>query len=490
MIPRVLIAAPTSGSGKTMLTCGLLQWLQDHDFSPRSFKCGPDFIDPLFHRTVLGIEGRNLDAFFSEEDRIRRNLQHASGGTAVIEGVMGLYDGILGTDGKASSYEIASITRTPIVLVVNCAKPAEDSSGERLGAVERRTEKDLDRNRELAEVLRRLLEKDVRHLVRGIVCNRVPEKEMAEVCSTAKRLLQEMNRTRNEKIRLLGMIPYLPELVIESRHLGLKLPGEIEDLRGRIARMAREIDERMDMQALTALMESAVPFPGNEEKATVPLYTAVPEMAEPLTLAVARDEAFCFYYADNLESFEARGIRIREFSPLRDYELPVCDGLLLGGGYPELYAEELSRNESIRGAVRSALLSGLPSLAECGGFLYLQRDIERSDKTKYPMVGLLTGRAVNTGRLGRFGYISVEGSGLLEGLTIRGHEFHYYDTDDNGSDAVARKPGNGKTWSCMHLGKDHAWGFPHLYYPSCPSFVDRFCAQMQIYRERTHSERL
>ena len=116
-------------------------------------------------------------------------------------------------------------------------------------------------------------------------------------------------------------------------------------------------------------------------------------MAEPLTLAVARDEAFCFYYADNLESFEARGIRIREFSPLRDYELPICDGLLLGGGYPELYAEELSRNESIRGAVRSALLSGLPSLAECGGFLYLQRDIERSDKTKYPMVGLLTGRA-------------------------------------------------------------------------------------------------
>ena len=172
-----------------------------------------------------------------------------------------------------------------------------------------------------------------------------------------------------------------------------------------------------------------------------------------------------------------------------------ADGLLLGGGYPELYAEELSANTQMLDSIRAAAGSGMPSLAECGGFMLLMDELEDKDGRIFPMAGVIHGRTFHAGRLTRFGYVTVsgkpsssvtDGSGdadtLLTGLSIKGHEFHYYDSTDNGCDASAVKPGGGSRWDCIHAGKDHVWGYPHLYYPSCPGFIDRFRDAMDRYR--------
>ena len=205
-----------------------------------------------------------------------------------------------------------------------------------------------------------------------------------------------------------------------------------------------------------------------------------------LVLAVARDEAFCFYYEENLRMLERYGIRLEEFSPMYSRELPEnTAGLLLGGGYPELHAEDLSDNERMRELIRSAVAGGMPCMAECGGFMYLLDEIAGEDGAVYPMCGAIRGSSTNTGKLSRFGYVTVSGTAdtdtLISGLSIRGHEFHYYDSDNNGSDAVAVKPGSGRSWECMYAGRSLLAGYPHLYYPSCPGLISRFYDAMKQY---------
>ena len=200
---------------------------------------------------------------------------------------------------------------------------------------------------------------------------------------------------------------------------------------------------------------------------------------------------------------EKCGIRIEEFSPVYDRRLPEdADGILLGGGYPELYAEDLSDNESMKESIREAIKGGMPCLAECGGFMYLLDEMTAADGKTYPMCGVIEGSSQNTGKLGRFGYITVSGKSgtgdcagsrgeetgfapegsLLSGLSIKGHEFHYYDSDNNGEDAVAVKPGTGRSWECMHAGSTMLAGYPHLYYPSCPELIERLKDRMLEYR--------
>lgn len=476
---RVMIAAPKSGSGKTIITCGLLAWLKDRSYNVRAYKCGPDYIDPMFHRQVIGVPGGNLDTFFSDHDAIRRQVAESDSDAAVIEGVMGIYDGIAGASGTGSCYDVAKATGTPVVLVM-------DVKG--MGPT-------------MIPLIKGLLADDTECLIRGIVLNRISERYFGEIRPLIDAALSEISERRGIKTELLGGLPNLKDIRLESRHLGLMMPDEIDDLTDQVTAARNLIAENINTDRLLEIMAEAEDL----SSATGPVTPASAEENQAdsvqngriVTLAAARDEAFCFYYEENLRMLKECGINIVEFSPLYDRRLPEeADGLLLGGGYPELYAEDLSDNVSMRESIRKAVLSGMPCLAECGGFMYLLEEMADTDGNMHTMCGVLSGSSCNTGKLGRFGYITVsentdpESDGtdrasetLLSGLTVRGHEFHYYDSDNNGSDALAVKPGSGRSWECMHAGPAMLAGYPHLYYPSCPELIVRFRQKMEEYSQ-------
>ena len=439
--PRLLFAAPASGSGKTTLVCGLLRALKNRGQAVRSFKCGPDFIDPLFHETVVGVPSGTLDLFFGAEEQLRGLFcRHAARAEiSLIEGVMGYYDGLGAATDRASSYEVAKALDAPVVLVV-------DGRGQSLSALAT-----------LEGFLR--FRSDSR--IRGVIFNRMSEGVYAALKPQVKEL----------GIRPLGYVPRAPELMIESRHLGLVTPGEIEDLGQKLDALAALLERTVDMDGLLQLAAEAPAL-------TAPPATPVPPM--PSTrIAVARDEAFCFLYQDNLDLLQDYGAELLFFSPLHDAALPAgAQGLILPGGYPELYAQALSANESMRRSIRAAIQGGLPCLAECGGFLYLHRALEDMAGHAWPMVGVLDAGAYRTPRLGRFGYITLSAKAdtafLPAGESVRGHEFHYFESESCGDALRAQKPTGSRGWDCGHSRGPLLIGFPHLYYPSDPQLIERF----------------
>ncbi len=451
---RVMIAAAGSGSGKTLITCALLEVMRRRGMDMRAYKCGPDYIDPMFHRRVLGIESSNLDSFFSDRDEILDILGSHPDAHTVIEGVMGIYDGMDVSDTKGSCYEIAEITDTPVILVV-------DASGT---------------GRTVISQIKGILADDRYGLIRGIILNRISGGFYEKLLPCLKKELKDEGYDR---VEVLGGIPQTDGVGIESRHLGLKLPDEIEDIRGKIERFADAVERNCDTDGIIRLMESAPGYTCTEREKTG---SAKELNSNGPVIAVARDEAFCFYYEENIEALKRAGARIEYFSPIHDEKLPEgCRGILLGGGYPELYAEELSSNASMINAIREAVGSGMPSLAECGGFMYLHRTIKDKDNREYGLTGVIDGECTYTGHLVRFGYMQLKGTddrdikAFGRSITgIKGHEFHYYDSTDNGTDAIAIKPGTGKTWECMIAGDNRLWGFPHLYYPSCEGLAEGF----------------
>lgn len=470
-IRRIMIAAPKSGSGKTTITCGLLQIFQENGEDVSSCKCGPDYIDPMFHRQVLGIPARNLDTFFTGEDGTKKLFlkDRREGELVVMEGVMGLYDGLGGIREEGSSYHLARVTKTPVVLVV-------DAKG---------------MGRSVIPLIAGFLAYDQAHLIRGVIFNRMSPAYYGILKSLAE---EELG------IAVLGYFPENKDLQIASRHLGLCLPGELEDLQGQIRRTAEKLRETVDLSKLLQIAEEAEPLKVERTVGTSqpkkecceaageePESTGDGETMRP-RIAVARDEAFCFYYEENLRLLEQDGAELVYFSPLHDRALPEnIHGMLLGGGYPELYAGQLSENEVMRTAIREAVTGGLPTVAECGGFLYLHETLTDREGHSFPMAGVLPGKCFDTGRLVRFGYIELEEGGghfLPHGSRIRAHEFHYYDSEDNGADCTAYKPTTGRNYPCIHVGENHWYGFPHLYYPSCPEFAERFVEKATRYRQR------
>ncbi|MCR5283569.1 MAG: cobyrinate a,c-diamide synthase [Lachnospiraceae bacterium] len=480
---RLLLAAPRSGSGKTTITCALLQALLDRGLDPAGFKCGPDYIDPMFHKQVLGIESRNLDSFFAGAEGIRETLSGCPKEYAVIEGVMGLYDGTDVKSTAGSAYEIAALTQTPIILIM-------DASG--IG-------------RSVISLIKGVLADDDKGLIRGLILNRISKGFYEKL----RPVLEEEIGVLRADVTLLGYMPKQADIALPARHLGLLLPTEIADIRERIRSAAACLKEGADLDALLRIMEEA-PLLGRDQKtedrsregkdrAGVGAGTGegigedVGEdtgegSGKTLTLAVARDEAFCFYYPENLELFAKKGVRIRCFSPLRDEALPKeADGILLGGGYPELYLKELCQNKSMRRSIREAIEQGIPSLAECGGFMYLHSTITDKEGKAYEMVGAVDGDCSFAGHLVRFGYLQIEsvGSGqeknpLLESMIgMRGHEFHYYESTDSGNALVAAKPDHSGQRPCIIAAKNGVWGYPHFYYPSDPAFAACFIKRMK-----------
>ena len=456
---RIMLAAPKSGSGKTMITCGLLQALLLRGIACRSFKCGPDYIDPMFHKAVLGIDGGNLDTFFLDQESagelFLRESKEAE--ISVIEGVMGYYDGMGGDSTWASSYEVACAVKTPVVLILDCR-----------GA-----------SLSLAAVCKGFLEYRNDSRIEGVILNRISH-------VMAQRLTPQIEALG---IRVFGYLPQCDEADFSSRHLGLVLPGEVEGLKDKLIKLACKMEETVDIDGLLQLSGTAPEISlesGNEEWKEPTTY------GEKIPVGIAVDEAFCFYYQENRKMLEDMGAQLIPFSPLRDSHLPdgIC-GLILGGGYPELYLKQLSENQNMLKEIREASESHIPMLAECGGFLYLHEELESQEHDVFLMAGIIPGRAFPVGKLKRFGYIEASAKEdmpfLKKGESIRGHEFHYWDSTNNGEQMQARKPGRDVSWDCVLTRDNIMAGFPHFYYPSNPSLPKRFleaCRQVKTQQRK------
>ncbi len=452
-IARILLAAPASGSGKTTLTCALLEALRRRGKHPVSFKCGPDYIDPMFHRSVQQVPSWNLDSYFTSPDMLCSLFQdHARlGDVAVLEGVMGYYDGIRGTDGKASTHEIASLTDSPVILVVNRLK--EDET--------------------VLQQIRRVLEHREDHHIAGVLLNRMDPDRGEE--------LEEIRRS--SPIPVLGAIPDRPELTVPSRHLGLRQPQEDAEISAKIGTMADLLEQYADVDAILDIAGNAAEW-NTVEEPEFPM----PENDIPVRLAIARDEAFSFYYRENEELLQRMGAELIPFSPLHDPDIPEdTDGVLLPGGYPELWGRELAANENMKRTLRKRIGEGLPVIAECGGFLYLQKTLQ-SEGQNYEMTGVFPGTGIRSDHLVRFGYMEAEirNGGIFggKGTVLRGHEFHYLDTDCNGADLLCRKTSTGQEYDAGFCTGTVYAGFPHFYFYGCPEATAEFIRTCQCYRIR------
>ena len=454
-VPRVLFAAPRSGGGKTTVVCGMLSAMMRRGLATVGFKCGPDYIDPMFHRTVLGTPSFNLDLFFQGEgEAISLMARESRGaGVAVVEGVMGFYDGMGACDETASAYHVARATRTPVVLVV-------DGKGASLS---------------VAAVVKGFMDMRADSNIRGVILNRVSS-------SMCKMLAPAIERECG--IPLLGCLPCDAAYSLESRHLGLVSAGEVEGVREKMQLIADALEANVDVDAVLEIARSA-PAVQCEPWQTAPVVGG--SAGDAPVVAVADDEAFCFYYAENLQMLEDLGARIVRFSPLRDSELPAeADALYLGGGYPELHGPELEANASMRESVRAACESGMPVFAECGGFMYLQNSLEDLDGNPHQMAGFIDSHARYTGKLTRFGYVNLEclhGGGFSEeGEVFPAHEFHYYDSSCNGSAYRAAKPSGSRSWECFVQQGNVLAGYPHVYFPAARGFAERFVGSAAEHR--------
>ena len=469
MIPGILFAAASSGCGKTTITCGALRAWQRKGLKIKAWKCGPDYIDPMFHKQVLGIPGGNLDSFFLSKEALKAQYQQKNAGfdLTVTEGVMGYYDGLGGISTQASTYEVAQAVDVPVILIL-------DGKGASLS---------------LAAMLRGFLQYQKDSHIVGVILNRTSPMIGARL----KPVLEA------EGVKYLGCVPVSKEIQFDSRHLGLVMPEEVPQIQKQLDEIADLLEESVDLDGILELARSyAEKVENNADAGLAKCQTSqvametraagsFTESRNPLRIAVARDEAFCFYYQENMEILESLGVELIPFSPIRDHGLPESiSGVILGGGYPENYAKALSENTSMLASIRQAWEAKMPFLAECGGFLYLHRELEGSDGIFYPLAGVIPDKAWKTNRLGRFGYITLTPDHPDVCLTgeIKGHEFHYWESGDCGTCWTAKKPLSDRSWSCIHSEQGQITGFPHLYYPSAPEFAERWLETCRKWQKR------
>ncbi len=438
MSARILLTAPHSGAGKTTLTCGIVQALRQRGVSVSAYKCGSDYIDPMFHKSVLGCASHNLDGFLCEENRLRQMFaRHAQGADiCVVEGVMGYYDGLLQGGITGSSFALARTLDLPAVLIV-------PTKGMSLSAL---------------ALLEGFLQFQEDSRIVGVIFN--------QTNGAVYEMLAEACRTRwGGRVTPLGYLPTLPaSCKFESRALGLIPAQEVPRLQESMQSLAEHCEQYLDLDGLLRLAQGASHWTVAPER--------IPKLS-PVRIGIAQDEAFCFYYDDNLRRLEAMGATLCPFSPLTDAQLPPdLDGLYLGGGYPERHAQRLSENLSLRRAIAEARKEDLPTIAEGGGYLYLTQSLEG-----FPVVGAVSGESYNTHKLTRFGYLHLEAQedGLLfhKGERIPAHAFHTCDSKPLGTDLSAHKK-NGNTWRFGHHTKSLYAGFPQIHFDSRPALAHRF----------------
>lgn len=388
--PRLLIAAAGSGSGKTTVVSGLLAALRHRGLRAVGFKVGPDYIDPGHQRRAGGCPVCNLDTWLMDRGTMSalfaRSAREAD--IAVVEGVMGLYDG--GRGGISSSAEVAKLLGLPVVLVINARSMGESAAAVALGF------REYDRSVDF----------------RGVILNGLGSD------SHGKMIAEALDRAG---IPLLGALKRDEGLKLPERHLGLVPVEETAD-REHAGRVRAAVEAGVDIEALLALARSAPAL-------SVPLPPAPAPVGRGLRVAVARDAAFSFYYPDGLMALEDRGAELIFFSPLEDEVPPEADGLILGGGFPEVFAGELEANVPMRREIARRAARGLPVLAECGGLIYLSRSLTDFEGRRFEMAGVVPADCRMNKKLQAVGY--VEATALEDtilcprGTSLRGHEFHF-----------------------------------------------------------------
>jgi len=441
-IPRIMITAPTTGSGKTLITCGLLQALVNRKMNVSSFKCGPDYVDPMFHEKVIGTRSSKIDLFFTDTEiakylfcRVAENSE-----ISVIEGMMGFYDGMGATSYQGSPYDISSRFDIPAILVIDCSASCMTAIPTAMGF------RDFRKNN-----------------IKGIILNNMHP----EFYPNLKEMIE-----KEAGVKVLGYLPSVKELVIESRNLGLVMPHEIDRLKERLNRLADVMEKTTEIDEILRIANAAPDMRYDAPK--------LEQKELNVRIGVASDDCFCFIYKDNMELLRRFGADIVYFSPLNDKRLPDnIDGMIIPGGYPELYADVLTKNASMLKDIKQKIGKGMPCLAEGGGFMYLHDEMDDSSGVPRKMAGVIGGKAFRTDRLIRFGYFTVTAKkdGLIKKDTaVKGHEFHYWDSTSCGNDCVAVRPTGGGQHKCIHNTRSLFAGFPQLYYYSNPDFAYIFLA--------------
>jgi len=451
-IPRIMISALSSGSGKTTVMCGILKALKNRNVNVSACKCGPDYIDPMFHKNVLGIESRNLDGFFCDENLLKLLFYNhtLNSDITVVEGVMGYYDGVSADSCFNSSYDIARVLKIPVIIVISGKGMALTAAAVIKGIVDFKNDSNI----------------------KGVILNNVSK----NVYMTLKGVIE-----RSTGVEVIGYLPYNKEYYFDSRHLGLVSPEDLNNISEKMGKLGKIAEECIDIEKIISISKGVCCINVRNDFHNYPVQSSV-------KIGVAFDRAFCFYYRENIELLERLGCEIIYFSPIDDSKLPTeISGVIFGGGYPELYLKELNKNNNMRLSIKKSLENGMPCLAECGGFMYLHKSIRDKENNSYDMVGVIDAETFFGGKLIRFGYIDLtlnEDCFLLKkGEKIKAHEFHYWDSTDNGNLFFAKKPTSDMGWKCMKIYKNIICGFPHIFYYSNVRFAERFvkrCREWKI----------
>ncbi|HVA84126.1 MAG TPA: cobyrinate a,c-diamide synthase [Candidatus Binataceae bacterium] len=459
-IPRLLISATGSGAGKTTATIALMGALRARGMRVAAFKCGPDYLDPTYHRRAAGASSHNLDGWMMNRESVLATFARAAAGAdiAVIEGMMGLFDGAGPTSDEGSSAEIAKWLTAPVLLVV-------DTSG---------------MARTVAAVAHGFSHFDPRLELAGLICNRVGSRGHLDLL-----------RAASAEVPVLGGFPSEARLAFPERHLGLLSANNNNDksvaqpLFDAWAEMAAQW---LDLDAIVAIARSA-PMLGRLDAAQ--LWPRSDAPAPRCRIGVAYDDAFHFYYEDNLRRLEAAGAELVRFAPTREPELPRVDGLYFGGGYPEALAGELSSNRAMIDAVRGFAERGGPIYAECGGLMYLSDGIRTLEGRTWPMVGLVAGEAVMSERLQALGYVEVETRGESifgpGGMRMRGHQFRYSTLTpipDRMERVYAVRPRWGVPFSEGYRSGSVLASYVHVHWASNPEAAEGFVNSCAAWRER------
>ena len=434
-----------------------------------SCKCGPDYIDPMFHKEVLGVDSKNLDLFFSSEDELRKEYaKHAADAELVItEGVMGYYDGMRLDSVTASSYDVARTLDIPAVLILPCKGAALSLCAVVSGIVS--------------------FQKDSN--IQGIILNRVSKMLYPRL----KKMLEDHLKSEGYDIPILGYIPQDEAFCLESRHLGLVTPQEICHLKEQMTKAGNIVTETVDLDRLYQIAQGEQKA-NSPEKGQIKQNMRNGQSREPfqcdmekykssddgkVRVGVAKDAAFCFYYKENLEILEQLGAELCYFSPVNDTHLPEdTDGIYLGGGYPETYRKELADNISMKQSICEAAQYGKPIIAECGGFMYVCDHLIETDDSQEEMLGLINTDVRMTKRLSmQFGYVTMKAlydtAFFKKDTKIRVHEFHYSKADKRG-DACEITKYSGKCWNGLYVKDKIMAGYPHFYFHNCREVAKRF----------------
>ncbi|MDQ0228988.1 cobyrinate a,c-diamide synthase [Metabacillus malikii] len=450
---RIVIAGTGSGVGKTTVTLGLMAALIKKGLIVQGFKCGPDYIDPSYHTAVTKRVSRNLDSWMLSDERVLDILSHGQKGAdiSIIEGVMGFFDGKQPLSNEGSTAEISMLTKSPVLLVVNCESMARSAAAIVKGF--------------------QLFAEDV-NLV-AVIANKVGSEGHYQLVKAA--IEQECN------IPVIGYLKRELDIEIPERHLGLIPSIERGELDSFFTNLGENVLETIDVERLLDLAET--------EEILLPSTSLFGTQTDrKVKIAVAKDAAFNFYYPENLELLEHFGAELYYFSPLANEELPNdVDGLYLGGGFPEEFARILEKNSGVRLSIKRAIQSGLPTIAECGGFMYLTNSIKTSNSETYQMVGVIPGDVHMQTRLAALGYREVKGNHehfLLKGQVARGHEFHYstFHTIEKEIPYAFETTGMRGTQLEGYATENLIAGYTHLHFGSCPKIAENWVKRCLEYK--------